>query len=60
MSILNPWGEAKALRKQVAKLGVALLNEQITNCELRGTISTLRTDIQPRDPKTGRMLPKAK
>lgn len=56
MSILNPWGEAKALREQVARLGVALLNEQITNCELRGKLA----NAHMRDPLTGRILPKGK
>lgn len=56
MSIFDPWTEAKALRKQVAKLESELHIERTVNTVLREKLASAHL----RDPKTGRILPKGK
>tara|TARA_R110000868_G_scaffold245766_1_gene502356 strand:+ start:41 stop:220 length:180 start_codon:yes stop_codon:yes gene_type:complete len=54
MSIFNPWTEASKLRKQVIDLDAALGKQILINKLLLRKIA----DMHPRDPKTGRILPK--
>ena len=54
MSICNPWREARLLRERVADLESELRAERAATALLRRRLAS----AQPRDPKTGRMLPK--